>query len=204
MNEYLVNGQPISSDSGPKTWGDLLQAVDARAAAQGDVVTAVRFKGVDQPTFRGPEVEAADADALGPIEVETTPRARLLTSTLGTAGHSLPELADGARRAADAFRRGDTATAHARLSDLLATVRTLVELTLAVAAAAGTDLEHLPCGTSTAAGILGTTGVVLDGLSHHQRAEDWVALADELEYDLAPALLQWSRVFEALQERCAA
>jgi hypothetical protein len=51
---------------------------------------------------------------------------------------------------------------------------------------------------------MGSAGGVLESLARNQHAEDWVALADGLEYDLAPALLQWSVVFEAMQERCAA
>ena len=37
-----------------------------------------------------------------------------------------------------------------------------------------------------------------------QQVEDWVAVADELEYGLAPALLGWSIVFDAMREASAA
>lgn len=204
MSEYLVNGQPLPLESGRKTWAELLHGVDARAAAQGEVVTAVRFRGVDQPTFRGAGIDGTAITELGRIEIDTMPRARLLRMTLGTAGLSVPEVAAGACSAAAAFRRGDPADGHRRLSALLATVRTLVELTLASAAAAGTDLSELSCGPESAASLLGAASVVLDNLAQHQRAGDWVALADGLEYDLAPALLQWGVVFEVMQERCAA
>jgi hypothetical protein len=167
-------------------------------------VTAVRFEGVDQPTFRGAGIDGAPLSGLGRIEIDTVPRARLLRTTLGTAGLSLPEVAAAACRTAKAFRCGDAAEGHRQLSALLATIRTLVELALASAAVAGTDLAQLPCGPESAAGILGATGVVLDTLAHAQRSEDWVALADGLEYDLAPALLGWGVVFEVMQERCAA
>lgn len=204
MSEFVLNTQPVSLESGQKTWADVLAAVDVRAAAEGHVVTAVRFGGVDQPSFRDPELARTTVADSGHIEIETVPRAHLLRATLGTAGLSLPEIATGACRTAAAFRRGDTADGHQQLGVLLATVRTLVELTLAAAAAANTDLDELPCGTETASGVLGAAGVVLDSLAQHQRIEDWVALADELEYALAPALLGWSVVFEAMQERCAA
>jgi hypothetical protein len=204
MSEFLVNGQPIPLESGQNTWADVLAAVDAGAAAEGHLVTAVRFGGVDQPSFRDADLGTTSVPDAGGIEVETVPRARLLRMTLGTAGLSLPDIATGACRAATAYRMGQLADAHQQLGTLLATVRTLVELTLASAAAAGTDLHDLPCGADTAAGILGATGVVLDTLAQHQRVEDWVAVADELEYALAPALLGWNVVFEAMQERCAA
>lgn len=204
MSEVLVNAQSIEPETGPKTWAELLAAVEARAAAQGEVVTAVRFGGVDQPSFRAPALADRALASLGRVEIDTMPRTRLLSLTLGTAGRSLPDVAAGACQAAGAFRRGDDAEGHRQLSALLATIRTLVELTLASAAAAGTDLADLSCGTESASALLGSAGVVLDSLAQHQRAEDWVALADGLEYDLAPAILQWGVVFEAMQERCAA
>lgn len=204
MSEVLVNGRPIQPESGPKTWAALRNAVDRQAAACDEVVTAVRFRGVDQPSFRGADVDGLSLADLGPIEIETVPRMRLLRTTLGAASLSLADVAAGARGAAAAFRRGQVDDGTRQLSVLLATIRTLVELTLASAAAAGTTLEALPCGTDSAAGLMGSAGVVLDSLAQHQRVQDWVALADGLEYDLAPAILQWGVVFEVMQERCAA
>jgi len=203
MSELLVNGQPFPLESGRKTWGDALAAVESRAVAEGRVVTAVRFAGVDQPSFRGPAIDPLEVSGLGRVEVETVPRQRLLRTTLGAAGLSLPEIASAACHAAAMFRRGDTAGGHRQLGALLATVRTLVDLTLVTATAAGTDLAELSCGTDSAAGILSAAGVVLDTLAQHQRAGDWVALADELEYELAPALLKWGIVFDVMQEQCA-
>lgn len=204
MSELLVNERPFRLESGQKTWADVLATVDAQAAIEGHVVTAVRFGGVDQPSFRASSLLALAVLETGGIEVETVPRGRLLRTTLGAAGLSLPEIATGASHVARAFRRGDLAGAHQQLGTLLATVRTLVDLTLASAAAAGTGLHDLPCGAHTAAEILGATGLALDALAQHQVVEDWVALADELEYTLAPSLLAWSVVFEAMQERSAA
>jgi hypothetical protein len=204
MSELLVNKRPIPLESGHKTWADVLAAVDAQAAVEGHVVTAVRFGGVDQPSFRTASLQALAVAETGGIDVETVPRERLLRTTLGAAGLSLPEIAAGAAHVAAAFRRGDLASAHQQLGVLLATVRTLVDLTLAAATAAGTGLHDLPCGARTAAEILDATGLALDALAQHQVVEDWVALADELESTLAPSLLAWSVVFEAMQARSAA
>ncbi|MDH4065330.1 MAG: hypothetical protein OEW19_13100 [Acidobacteriota bacterium] len=203
MSEFLLNGQPIPVESGQKTWGELLRAVDAHVGAHDEVVTAVRFAHVDQPSFREADLHTRPVPELGRIEVDTMPRARLLRTTLGTAGLSLPEVAAAACRAATAFRHDDDTEGRRQLSALLATVHTLVELTLASAAVAGADLSELPCGAESASAIFGATGVVLDGLAQHQQSKDWSALADELEFGLAPALLRWGVIFEAMQERCA-
>lgn len=204
MAHLLVNGQPTPLDSGHKTWGDVLQAVETAADARGDAVTAVRFEGVDLPTFRAPLRRSTPVDRLARVEVDTVPRVRLLRATLGTAGLSLPALAAGACRAATLFRRGHRDEGHQQLTTLLATVRTLLELTLAAAAASGTDLSTLSCGDESAADVLGSLGVVMDTLAQSQRVGDWPALSDGLEFELAPGLLRWGIVFDAMHDRCAA
>lgn len=204
MVECVVNGELKSIDSGLKTWGDLLEELDLTAAAERRAVTAVRFDGVDQPSFRRAKLLALPLDSVDAIDIEIDDRVRLLRATLGQAGNSLPVLAASACRTAVAFRGPDLANAHEQLSSLVEAVRTLTILTVASATASGTELEDLACGVGSGADVLGVVGVALDSMSHRQDGRDWRAVADTLENDLAPALLQWGVVFDAMHERCAA
>lgn len=204
MFEFLVNRQPTTLNSGLKTWGELLEELDLDCEADRRTVTEVRFDGVDQPSFRSLELARRPLSSFARIEVEMVDRTRLLRNSLGAAGNSLPVLAASACRAAASFRGHDLAGAHHQLTALIEAVRTLTILTVASATAAGTDLEHLPCGAHSGSDVLGGVGVALDSLAQWQQGRDWIAVADGLEYDLAPALLQWGVVFEAMQDRCAA
>jgi len=204
MPKFLVNRRPTALNSGLKTWGDLLEALDLDSEVDHRTVTEVRFDGVDQPSYRGLELTRLPLSSISRLEVELVDRTRLLRNTLGAAGNSLPVLAASACRAATSFRGHDLSGAHHQLTSLVEAVRTLTILTVASATAAGTELEYLPCGANTAADVLGSVGVVLDSLAQWQQGRDWVAVADGLEYDLAPALLQWGVVFDAMQDRCAA
>jgi hypothetical protein len=80
----------------------------------------------------------------------------------------------------------------------------LTLLTIASAAAGGTTLEELSCGSRNGAYFLGRVAVALDTVAQGQEGRDWAALADALENNLAPSLLHWGVVFEAMHERCAA
>ena len=56
-----MRGMPGQRDANsgefrPETWGDLLERLDRTLVADGRVVTAVRFDGVDQPSFRDAEL----------------------------------------------------------------------------------------------------------------------------------------------------
>lgn len=204
MVQFLVNRQQKPLNSGLNTWGDLLEDLDLDCEADRRTVTEVRFDGVDQPSFRSLELARTPLAGLGRIEVDVVDRTRLLRNTLGAAGNSLPVLAASACRAAASFRGNDLKGAHSQLTSLVEAVRTLTILTVASATAAGAELEYLPCGPNSGADVLGSVGVVLDSLAQWQQGRDWVAVADGLEYDLAPALLNWGVVFDAMQDRCAA
>lgn len=203
MFECVVNGEPKSVDSGLKTWGNLLDELDVDAAADRLAVTEVRFDGVDQPSFRRADILAMPLDGVTKVDVEMVDRTQLLRATLGQAGHSLPVLAASACRAAGAFRRHDLEAANEQLTSLVDAVRTLTILTVATATASGTELEELPCGIGSGADVLGGVGVALDSMAQWQTGRDWPAVADALENDLAPAILQWGVVFDAMHERCA-
>lgn len=203
MLQCLLNQEPKPLDSGLKTWGDLLDGLDQECAAGRQTVTAVRFDGVDQPTFRAPQLARQPLAPLTRIEIETVDRTRLLRGTLGSAVSSLPALAAGARRAADGFRGADLSGAHRQLTSLVEAIRTLTMLTVASATAAGVDLDTLECGDATASDVIGAVGVVLDSLAQWQVGRDWLAVADALEFDLAPAITDWGSVFEAMHDRCA-
>ena len=204
MVECMLNQEPTIVDSGLKTWGDLLNLLDDDCVSERQTVTAVRFDGVDQPTFRAPHLAILPLAPLRRIEVETIDRTRLLRGTLGSAHQSLPALAAGAATVARAFRGHDLTGAHEQFATLVEAIRTLTMLTVASATAAGADVESLACGVGTGAEVMGAVGVVLDTLAQAQEARDWVAVADTLEFDLAPALIEWGGLFDAVAERCAA
>src|SRR5262245_23090012 len=100
MLECFVNKQPKSLHSGLKTWGDLFNALQPELVEKQHTVTAVRFDGVDQPSFGTPEFDDMPLSAFDEIEIETHDRKRVLRNTLTTAIDSLPQLAAASCRTA--------------------------------------------------------------------------------------------------------
>ena len=70
MARCLVNERPELTEIRPETWESLLEALDARLAADRLVVTAVRFDGVDQPSFREPAVGATPLDGIAQVDID--------------------------------------------------------------------------------------------------------------------------------------
>ncbi len=148
MAHCLVNDTPETFEFSPETWGQLLDSLDRTLVADRRVVTAVRFDGVDQPTFRSPELAAADLGRIGQVEVEAEDAAALLGAAVAAADDSLPGLVNGVRTTAASLRAG-APEAQTGLVALVAAVQSLVALTAAAATAANVSLG---AGAGTAAG----------------------------------------------------
>jgi hypothetical protein len=68
MVDCLVNDIPERFDFLPETWGALLAGLDRRISAGRRVVTAVRFDGVDQPSFRHPDLAGVALERIARID----------------------------------------------------------------------------------------------------------------------------------------
>jgi hypothetical protein len=201
MSECVLDGEPTTVDSTFESWGELLQAVDCLVSAAGRVVTAVRFEGVGQPSFR--EAGATPLASLRRIDVDSIDVSTLLWNSVTAVEDGLTALAFGSRRVAAAFRGPDIADANRQLVDFLDAAGRLTTLTGAIGEAGGIDLSFGKCGSNAAARALDRVASRLVTLACRQRAGNWPAVADGLD-DLAPALVGWRDVLDAIGTRCCA
>lgn len=203
MAHCLVNDTPESLEFRPETWGDLLNRLDARLAIDRRVVTAVRFDGVDQPSFREPAVTAVALDGVTRVDVDAEEASVLLMASLDAATDSLPALVTGVRLTAAALRNG-APDAHGHLAAVVAALHSLVALTTATAAAAdlagGTSCSADPR-LSDAGAALGT---VLTTIIEQQTRGDAAAVAGTLDSHLAPIVAGWSDVLAPMRLGVAA
>ena len=203
MAHCLVNDSPAAFEFRPETWGQMLDALDRTLVADRRVVTAVRFDGVDQPSFRSAGVAAADLTQIARVDIVAEPATALLMAAVDAAAGSLPSLVSGVRVTAAALRAG-ASDAHAQLAALVDAVQSLVALTIAAATAA-----HVSIGETTDADpqlIAACRGLeaALHALVAHQADQRWVALADALDATLAPAIARWDDVLDRIRERAQA
>lgn len=198
MAHCIVNETPETLEFGPKTWGDLLERLDTRLAGTRRVVTAVRFDGVDQPSFRAPTLSGLTLDDVDCVDIEAEDASTLLIASLDAAVSSLPDLVAGVRLTAAAIRDG-APDAHLQLSALVSTLQTLVALTAASATAA--DLTHgTACGSEPALTDAGLAlQAVLMTIVGHQIRRNGPALATTLEEELAPIVAGWADVLAPMR-----
>lgn len=203
MAVCLVNDRPESSENRPETWGALLQALDRRLERERRVVTAVRFDGVDQPSFREPALAGAALDAIARIDIDAEDALALLRASVDAASDSLPELVTGVRLTAAAVRNG-APDAPAQLGSLIVALQSLMTLTAAATTTAAVSLGDDPAADAALAGGCGRIERALATLVARQTAGDAVGIAAALDQDLAPAVAGWSDVLTPIRLRAAA
>jgi hypothetical protein len=198
MTRILVNNEPRPVESGLKTWGELLAWADRTCAGTGELVTAVRLDGVDEPSFRDPGVAERPLEHMAVVELDIASPAVLVGESLREALNGL----DGLRRhtldVARRFRSTQVAHANEGLAELTLGLRTLVALVETVGGAMGVALSTVTWEGRPVIQLLEDLANPLVSLSEAQTGHDWVTVADVLEFDLEPALGQCGPFFEAL------
>ncbi len=199
-----VNGRRHDVPPEVETWGELLDSLEADRSREGTVVTAVRFRGVDEPSFRCTAARDFALGRVSPVDVEMTPVPALIAAATSAALGGIEALTAAARRTAEAFRAGDLDVANRRLAEFAATFRLLIQLTDAVtrlaAARPGPDLSP----AAEAGGVLRRLHDNLESLIAHDLNGDWTSVADVLERDISGALPGWAALLRAIGPEPAA
>ena len=178
----------------PTTWGELLDMLDVLAAADGKIMSAVRLDGVEEPAFREPGVAARTLNGIARVEVESATPGAFLRSCLGEAIGPLEALADTVRTLAEIYRGHDVTRGHQGLTQLASDLRNLATLVAMLGGPIGIDLTAAGGDGQTADQQIDALGAALDALVSAQVAEDWLTVADILEYDLEPLIRRWATV----------
>lgn len=198
MVRLVLNQQEQIVDNLPESWGELLRRLEAEAAVRGELVSAVRFNGADEPTFQQPAQARRAVRGFATIEVETAAPGALVDAALAHGAAAAAVLAVASRQTSEAFRRSDGAAANARLAELGEGIGSLVTV-LEMVASLGISLDRAEWNGRTVPAQLGEIVGQLQSMIDAQQAEDWLTVADILEYGIHPALDTAQPVFEGVR-----
>lgn len=187
-----INGQAATLGNHARTLGDLIGYVDEHLAATGEVMTAVRLDGVDAVAFRDPIVCSQALSAFRTVQVETGSPQVLARRCLDDAALALTSLSQATRTAADGFRGADVGQARSILEQvsqgLIAVLQVVSTAGLALPGAFDGPDAH------SVASLSAELDRIVGDLVTAQQNEDWLQVADILDYDLDPALNGWRKV----------
>jgi hypothetical protein len=201
MPQLYINDQVDTAAIPAQTWGELLAALEARADRDGVLLTAARFDGVDEPSFRDADVIARPLGSVREVRVETAAPSAFLRQCLLDTIPSLHEGSAQARETGILFRGEDLTSAQQGLAKVGDDLRALAGLMATLSGPLGIDL-----GSVRAGGVDGTAAVheletLLGELVAAQQSDDWLTVADLLEYDFEPTMIRFAALLQVLAER---
>ena len=198
--KLLLNDKPYQLPISVKTWANWLDVLDAEAPRTGRIVTAVRFDGVDEPAFRASNILERSLGAFETVQVDTAPPRDLVALSLRRGAILAGSLAEAATAAGRAFRGDDRADAHAMLPQFVEGIRSIVVLADACTTALDLERHMLTCEGIPFDEWMTEFGRRLAALLDAEAADDWLTVADSLEYELEPSLRGWGSLLEDLAE----
>jgi hypothetical protein len=199
MLRLITNGIEESVENTPKSWLELLTRLDLAAVQQGHMVTAVRFDGVDEPTFRTPEVGAKRLRAVRQIEVETANPAVVIDESLAQGAAAIRVLESAAERLSARLRTGRAEPVLREFDEFVDATRSVATILITAAVGFGVELTEIPWADRHAAVQLDELTALLISLVDARQARDWAVAADILEYDVHPMLSTCVDVFDDLR-----
>ncbi|MCD6170436.1 MAG: hypothetical protein J7J76_07820 [Candidatus Latescibacteria bacterium] len=187
MFEVKVDGQQKDFKGlGGSNFGEVMDRLCQEIVTPNRVITAVKVNGEEITSEMQSKYCSLPTEQLKSIEMETATPEQLIRQNLLSAADYLTRLIPAAEEAAEMFRLGEEAGANELYAQCVEGFRWLVRLL------GGSDrLQQLRGAESLLGDHLSPVPQITDEMFQAQKGQDWVMLADLLEYELIPLLKQW-------------
>lgn len=188
--KLFVNGEENALSFEGKTLGELLDHILAKEPAQGNFFSKIRLND-EEVSSDSPEIRQTPVSQIETLETEIASLREILEKNVANARDYLKRLLPGIQKAADLFRSGSEQEANKFFLNIIDGMGWFAEVMETIAKV--NDLQ--------------TEAVVLDGKNFQARQEklmewteqmieanknnDWVLLADLLEYEILPYYSEW-------------
>ena len=195
MSRLVFNETSMPLGPALRTWQDLLSHLESQSLSRDEVITSVQFDGDDISNFRDEEALTTDLSPIEEVRVRAMARDELMRETIVEAEAYLRNLEAAAVNVAEMFRCQQLNQANKGLQELLSGIK------LYVALLRGMDLS-----ISGLAGTCEPIDKVLDPMAatlqeqiKAQGRQDWMLVADILEYELAAQLTAFEEVLNGFK-----
>jgi hypothetical protein len=193
-----INGINLPVHPGLHTWQDLLQELESKHLGQGKMISSVRFDGSEVIQFREAECLTRPLQYLGEIQVQASSMEDMVKSAVVEAEGYLVTLQTSLVEVAEAFRHQLTNEANSKLSQVFEGIKMLAALLQGVELSLSGQFHQ---GPSSVAQVLAEMGPTLESLIESQGQQDWILVADILEFELVANLSGFEQSLAAFKQR---
>ncbi len=164
---------------------------------EGRVVTDVFVNNESFSEIYPHQAEDIETDEITSVEVKSVPVVDMAMAIAGELGKVITLMDHGARRVADLFRSAEDAEALEVYQDLMDVTRDFLNM---IGVLRGESLTRSFASFDAAAEDVST---LFSEMMEVLENEDWILLADLLEYEFIPAITRWQGVIAELKESFA-
>ena len=195
-----VDGNEVSWDlSRCASLGAVLEEIYRKMGETGRVVGRVEIDGQELTDRAEKELGERSMDSVVEISLTTGTAGELLRSGLQGALSLAGAIDKDIATAVESFRSGDAVGGQSLYAACIEAIGIFFQLAGGILNGIQSGYFQLPDGVRGIGAVPSAeTADILGRLLGHQKREDWTAMADVLEYEVAPNLRKWVGFLEAL------
>ena len=180
---------------------EILMRVMSEHVQPGNVITAVKLNGTGYSEKNPHGAADVPLKDIKTLEIDTMSAEEMARHFFNNGGKHLDLLIRGAEKISELFRIADETEANEHYVEYLENLRLFVQMIAQGKEALHLNLSAIPFQKATVEDEVQKLSNVMDQMLKVQENEDWVMLADLLEYELIPLLKGWDQVFALLREQ---
>ena len=190
--KLLVNGKEETVSYMGETLGDLLLHIEKEGVPQGNVVRSIKIDG-QESSPDSPEAQKTPLSEIATLEVEISTLSDIINKNIENADAYLIRLIPGIEKSVELFRMGNEQEANKFFINIIDGIDWLSQVLDMILTAKAISPDTVFDGKSIQdrrASLVGLTQQMVDA----NKNQDWVLLADLLEYEILPYYQEWSNL----------
>ena len=190
--KLLVNGKEETVSHMGETLGDLLLHIEKDGVPQGNVVRSIKIDG-QESSPDSPEAQKTPLSEIATLEVEISTLSDIINKNIENADAYLIRLIPGIEKSVELFRMGNEQEANKFFINIIDGIDWLSQVLDMILTAKAISPDTVFDGKSIQdrqASLVDLTQQMVDA----NKNQDWVLLADLLEYEILPYYQEWSNI----------
>ena len=190
--KVLVNGKEETISFMGETLGDLLSHIEKVGVAQGNVVRSIKIDGQESSPDSS-EAQRTQISEIATLEVEVSTLAEMINKNIENADAYLIRLIPGIEKSVELFRIGNEQEANKFFVKIVDGIDWFSQVLDIILTAKEISPETVFEGKSIQdrrTNLVDLTQQMVDA----NKNQDWVLLADLLEYEILPYYQEWSNL----------
>ena len=190
--KLLINGKEEIVSFMGETLGDLLSHIETKGVAQGNVIRSMKING-QESSADSSVVRKTPFSEIKILEIEISTLSGIINKNIENADAYLIRLIPGIEKSVELFRMGNEQEANKFFINIIDGIDWLSQVLDMILAAKAISPDTVFGGKSIQdrrTSLVGFTQQMVDA----NKNQDWVLLADLLEYEILPYYQEWSEL----------